>query len=90
MGLFHTILVPIDGSEASDAACALAVRLAAEHGASIAFINVVETDKIIASVVPGQGYADPMPAIEALRAGGGAMLKDALDARQGGWRRRHV
>jgi nucleotide-binding universal stress UspA family protein len=78
MGLFHTILVPIDGSEASDAACALAVRLAAEQSASIAFVNVVETDKIIASVVPGQGYADPMPAIDALRTGGGEMLKDAL------------
>ena len=77
MASFRSLLVPIDGSEPSDAARALAIRLAVDTGASLVFVNVVETDKIIASAMPGQGLADPTPAIDALRAAGTDMLKDA-------------
>lgn len=77
MPVFRSLLVPIDGSDPSNAACALGIRLAADTGASLLFVNVVETDKIIASVMPGQGLADPTPAIESLRSSGAEMLKDA-------------
>jgi nucleotide-binding universal stress UspA family protein len=77
MASFRSLLVPIDGSEPSDAARALAIRLAVDTGASLVFANVVETDKIVASAMPGQGLADPTPAIDALRAAGTDMLKDA-------------
>jgi nucleotide-binding universal stress UspA family protein len=78
MPSFRSLLVPIDGSEPSDAARVLAIRLAVDTGASLVFINVVESDKIIASAMPGQGLADPTPAIDALRAAGTDMLKDAV------------
>ena len=77
MSVFRSLLVPIDGSDPSNAACTLGVRLAGDTGASLIFLNVVESDKIIASVMPGQGLADPTPAIESLRLAGAAMLKDA-------------
>jgi nucleotide-binding universal stress UspA family protein len=78
MPSFRSLLVPIDGSEPSDAARALAIRLAVDTGASLVFVNVVESDKIIASAMPGQGLADPTPAIDALRAAGTDLLKDAV------------
>jgi nucleotide-binding universal stress UspA family protein len=78
MPSFRSLLVPIDGSEPSDAARVLAIRLAVDTDASLVFVNVVESDKIIASAMPGQGLADPTPAIDALRAAGTDMLKDAV------------
>jgi nucleotide-binding universal stress UspA family protein len=78
MPVFRSLLVPIDGSDPSNAACALAVKMASATHATIIFVNVVESDKIIASVMPGQGLADPTPAIESLRAAGTAMLGDAV------------
>ena len=75
MALFKSLLVPIDGSPFSNAAVTLAIRFAADQAASITFVNVVETDKIIAAVVPG-GYADPTVAIDALRQSGIALLKE--------------
>jgi nucleotide-binding universal stress UspA family protein len=76
MPVFRSMIVPTDGSPFSNAAVALAIRLAADQRASITFVYVVETDKIIASVVPGHGYADPTLAINALHEAGGAMLKE--------------
>ncbi|HME81583.1 MAG TPA: universal stress protein [Candidatus Eremiobacteraceae bacterium] len=83
MSVFTSLLVPIDGSEPSDAACALAIALATDQKASVMFVNVVETDKILASVMPGQGYSDPAPAIDAMRAAGKDMLKSAEGKAQG-------
>jgi nucleotide-binding universal stress UspA family protein len=77
MPIFHSLLVPIDGSEPSDAACALAIKLAADQKAALTFVNVVVADKILASVMPGQGYADPAPAIDAMQAAGQDVLKSA-------------
>ena len=82
MAVFSSLLVPIDGSEPSDAASALAVRLAAEQNAALTFVNVVETNKILASVIPGQGYADPVPAVDALQNAGTAILADAVKRAQ--------
>jgi nucleotide-binding universal stress UspA family protein len=78
MPLFRSLLVPVDGSDPSNAARTLAVKLAADTNATLVFVNVVESDKIIASVMPGQGFADPTPAIDSLRAAGTEMLKDAV------------
>jgi nucleotide-binding universal stress UspA family protein len=41
-GLFHHILVPIDGSQLSVAAARLAVQLAAIHRAHITFVYIVD------------------------------------------------
>jgi nucleotide-binding universal stress UspA family protein len=78
MPVFQTLLTPIDGSDPSNAACALAIKLAADARVTLVFVNVVESDKIVASVMPGQGFADPTPAIDSLRAAGAAMLNDAV------------
>jgi nucleotide-binding universal stress UspA family protein len=45
-GLFHHILVPTDGSEASVAAGRLAIRLAAFHHARITFVYVVDASVV--------------------------------------------
>jgi nucleotide-binding universal stress UspA family protein len=82
MSVFHSLFVPIDGSEPSDAATALALKLAADQNAAMTFVNVVEVDKVLASVLPGQGYADPAPAIDAMRAAGREMLKNAVGQAQ--------
>ena len=42
MGIFQTILVPIDGSPPSDAGVALATALAKEYGGHLVFVNVVD------------------------------------------------
>jgi nucleotide-binding universal stress UspA family protein len=46
MGLYDRILVPTDGSEASDAAVSHALDLAAEHGATLLAVYVVDTASI--------------------------------------------
>jgi nucleotide-binding universal stress UspA family protein len=80
MPLFQSLLVPVDGSDPSNAARALAIRLAADTHATLIFVNVVESDKVIASVMPGQGFADPTPAIDSMRAAGTEMLKESVAA----------
>ena len=80
MPVFRSLLVPIDDSDTANAAAGLAIQLAADQKATILFLNVVESDKIIASVIPGQGYTDPEPAIDAVRAAGTQMLDDAVSA----------
>jgi len=78
MAVFHKLLVAVDGSEPSEAAVKLALRLAAQERARVLFVNVVEVEKVVASVVPGQGFADPTMAIDQLRANGGELLRAAL------------
>jgi nucleotide-binding universal stress UspA family protein len=82
MPVFQSLLVPTDGSDQSIAACKLATSLASNQGASIAFLNVVEADKVIASVMPGQGYSDPGAAIEAMHKAGTQILHDAVAGAQ--------
>jgi nucleotide-binding universal stress UspA family protein len=76
MAIFNQLLVPVDGSAPSEAAVSLALRLAAEQHAAVTFVNVVEVDKIVASMTPGQGFADPGPAISALREAGTALIAE--------------
>lgn len=82
MAVFKSLLVPIDGSEPAEAASSLAIRLAADQKASVMFVNVVESDKILAMAMPGQGYADPAPAIDALQNAGTQILADAVKEAQ--------
>jgi nucleotide-binding universal stress UspA family protein len=82
MSVFRSLFVPIDGSEPSDAATALALKLAVDQNAAVTFVNVVEVDKVLASVLPGQGYADPAPAIDAMRTAGKDLLKNAVSQAQ--------
>ena len=78
MAVFRGLLVPVDGSEQSNAATALAIRIAGDQKAFVTFVNVVEVEKIIASVIPGNKFADPTPAIEQLRAAGAELLRAAI------------
>jgi nucleotide-binding universal stress UspA family protein len=78
VAVFSALFVPVDGSEPSNAATRVAVDLAADQKASITFVNVVETGKLIASVMPGQGYADPVPALDAMRAAGTDILNTSV------------
>jgi len=85
MALFHSLVVALDGSAQSDAASALAIKIAAAQKAHILFVNVVEAEKVVASIVPGQGFADPTLAIDQLRSAGAEALRKALaDAQSAG------
>lgn len=72
--MFNTILVALDGSDASQKALELARDVAGKYEASLVLVNVVDLSKLIAL----SGYEAPYPA-EAV-----AMLRDdgkiALDA----------
>jgi len=82
MAVFHSLLVPLDGSEQSDAACTLALQVAAGSKADVTFVNVVESEKIVASTLPHHKIADPTIAIEQLRASGKELLRKAQEKAQ--------
>ncbi|HZV79386.1 MAG TPA: universal stress protein [Candidatus Binatus sp.] len=82
MAVFRALFVPVDCSEPSAEATRVAIDLAADQKARITFVNVVETGKLIASVMPGQGYADPVPALDAMRAAGADILKTSVNNAQ--------
>ena len=84
MPLFKTILVPVDGSEPSDAAVALAIRLARDQDAKLIFVHVCEVAKIAAMVSAPTVGVDPSYAIDAEReAGEGALQRAGETARRG-------
>jgi len=84
MSMFKTILVPVDGSAPSNAAVALAVRLARDQDAKIVFTHVCEIAKIAAMVSGSTASVDPSYALEAERVAGEAALHDAVDRANGG------
>lgn len=61
--MFRNIVVPIDGSAPSDAAVALASKVANEEGASITLVHAVDPAKIAAVAAPSS--IDPNAAISA-------------------------
>ncbi len=77
MAIFKKILVPVDGSEPSDAAVALAVRLAHDQGAKLLFLHVSEVAKIAAMVSSTAVCVDPSPALDAEQAAGEEALRCA-------------
>ena len=80
MSMFKNILVPVDGSAPSDAAVALAVRLAHDQNAKLLFLHVSETAKIAALVSSTTVCIDPSPALDAERADGEDALRRAETA----------
>jgi nucleotide-binding universal stress UspA family protein len=79
MSLFERVLVPVDGSVASEAAVALAVRIAKESAAALTFCTVVDCEKIIGQflAVP---YGDAGPSLAYARQEGERVLSAALAA----------
>jgi nucleotide-binding universal stress UspA family protein len=74
---FRSILVPVDGSAASDCALRLALRLVARDG-EIVVAHVIDRAAIIAQCVTPYG-GDPIPAIEVQEAEERAMFARASD-----------
>jgi nucleotide-binding universal stress UspA family protein len=77
LSLFKKLLVPVDGSEPSDAAVTLAVRLARDQGAKVVFLHVSEVARIAAMVSSTVMCVDPTPALDAEHAIGEEALRDA-------------
>jgi nucleotide-binding universal stress UspA family protein len=77
MSLFKKILVPVDGSEPSDAAVALAIRLARDQEARLLFVHVCEVAKIAAMVSAPAVGVDASYAIDAEREAGEDALRRA-------------
>lgn len=73
--MFHRIVVPVDGSGPSQAAVALALRLATEEGASVIFAHAIEVTKIIAMTT--QSPMGPTYALEAARSAAKEILDEA-------------
>ena len=71
--MFHKIVVPVDGSEPSDAAVALAFQIAKENQAELIFVHAVELNKIVALAGPA---LDPSIAIDAASQVGTELLEN--------------
>jgi nucleotide-binding universal stress UspA family protein len=76
--MFQRILVPVDGSEQSDAAVALALRMASEDKGELIFVHAVELNRIAA--LAGPAPLDPSMAIDAACRVGNELL-DATKAK---------
>jgi nucleotide-binding universal stress UspA family protein len=78
--MFKRILIPVDGSEPSDAAVLFGANLAAEQGAQLAFAHVCDIARI-AALVSGGGMVpiiNPSIAVEAERNAGASILQEAV------------
>ena len=75
--MFHKILVPVDGSEPSDAAVSLALRIAGEDKAEVIFVHAIEISKIAA--LAGPANMDPSVAITAACDAGTALLNEVKE-----------
>ncbi len=73
--MFHNIIVPVDGSEPSNAALSFALRMAIEDRASLTFVHAIEVTKIIA--MTSASSIGPSYAIEAARDSGKEVLDEA-------------
>jgi nucleotide-binding universal stress UspA family protein len=73
--MFSKILVPVDGSEPSNAAVSLAVRMAKESKAVLVFVHAVELNKVVA--MAGPSAIDPSFAIDAACKAGEEILSQA-------------
>ncbi|HMD01594.1 MAG TPA: universal stress protein [Candidatus Baltobacteraceae bacterium] len=76
MSTFQRILVPVDGSEPSDEAIALAIRLAGEWSSELTFCFVVDSDRIIAECA-STAMGDPGPILSGLEADAESILAAA-------------
>ena len=74
--MFHRILVPVDGSDASNAAVEVAVALAGEQKAALRFVTVVESSLGILETV---GRATELPNPLAVAEAHKKVVSDAAD-----------
>jgi nucleotide-binding universal stress UspA family protein len=74
MGMFTTILVAVDESQAAGEAAALAARLAAEDHAGVLLVNVVDVAKLIS--VAGYDTPYPVEAVQMLQTAGQQLLDE--------------
>lgn len=75
--MFHNILVPVDGSPPSDAAITLALKVAADEGATVTFAHALEVARLAAMASPSS--IDPSFAIEAAHTAAKDILERAKD-----------
>ena len=73
MSVFQRILVPIDGSAPSEAAVALALRMAKDWSSELVFASIVDSDRIVAECA-STAYGDPLPIVEAMTESAGQLL----------------
>jgi nucleotide-binding universal stress UspA family protein len=76
MSVFERIVVPVDGSEPSENAVALAIRLAGELHAGLTFCHVVDREAIVAPYV-AVPYGDAGPSLAYAHEEGERLLKAA-------------
>ena len=76
MGHFHKILVPLDFSKHADAALALAIELAKEHGAELHLLHAYE---LPTAVTMAYGIAIPQAVWEGVQEAAATRLAEALD-----------
>src|SRR5579863_5532147 len=76
--MFSKIIVPVDGSEPSEAAIRLAIGIASEHHGEVVFIHAVELNKIVA--LAGPASIDVSAAIDAECRAGDEILASAKKA----------
>jgi nucleotide-binding universal stress UspA family protein len=73
--MFHNIIVPVDGSEPSNAAVTFALRMAGDDHASVTFAHAIEVTKIIA--MTSASSIGPSYAVDAARDAGKEILEEA-------------
>ncbi len=73
--MFRNIIVPVDGSEPSNAAVTFALRMANEDHASVTFAHAIEVTKIIA--MTSASSIGPSYAVDAARDAGKEILEEA-------------
>ena len=77
--MFKRILIPVDGSDPSDAAVDIGTRFAADQGAQLAFVHTYSAARTIAMTSgAGMSVLDPSIAVEAERQNGLTILQEAL------------
>ncbi len=74
--LYRLLLVPVDGSETSDAATRLAIRMAKPCGAELLFVHAINRAAIIAECTTAYG-GDATIALQQIESYGAALLEEA-------------
>jgi nucleotide-binding universal stress UspA family protein len=79
MSVFARILVPVDGSEPSNAALRLALAVAKDQKAALTVLHVTELSRIAAIMGVGATTVDPRPMFDAVREASKAIIDEALE-----------
>ena len=71
------LLVPVDGSEPSNAAVDVAVKFASDQDAAITFVHALSVVRELAVIGAGAPFVDAGPTVSALRDAGKLILGEA-------------